>query len=151
MIAHEQRNRLYIATSLPETDCGGWGAILLTSSHRCEFRGYEPAVSTDHLGLQAIIAGLRATEQSSAVRIVTKNQRLHSGITTNIWTWQQNGWRAKNGQVIHHYELWQRVFEFMQICTVESSLGEDPADAILTAQAKRLANRSVLPRARRAG
>lgn len=147
----ERRCCLYVGVSLPEGDSGGWGAILVAGERRQEFSGFEPATSTDRLGLHAIIAGLRAAGQATKVYIVTGNQRLHNGLNDNIYTWHRNGWQGRNGQVIRHHELWQRVLELSQVRQIESSLRPEPTDAIFIAQAKRLATKAAQARACRAG
>jgi ribonuclease HI len=151
METYARRCRLYVGVSIPDSDSGGWGAILLTDQRRQELSGFAPTSSTDCLGLHAIIAALRATDESSPIRIVTGNQRLHSGLTENLTTWQRNGWQGRNGQPIRHHELWQRVVELAHTRKIESSLRAEPVDAMFIAQAKRLANRAAQLRARRAG
>ena len=151
MMTDEQRWCLYVGVSIPEGESGGWGAILIARQERQEFSGFEPATSTDRLGLLAIIAGLSALEPTTPVCVVTGNQRLHSGLSANLRTWQRNDWQGRNGQVIRHHELWRRVLELAEARDVASSLRPAPDDAILIARAKRLANRAAQLRARRVG
>ena len=72
----------------------------------------EPGVQGERLELLAVVRGLEALDQPSAVTLITPSRYVNSGLRFGIQQWRQNGWRWERfGQrvPIKNADLWQRV------------------------------------------
>ncbi|HIN96160.1 MAG TPA: hypothetical protein EYN03_11000, partial [Planctomycetes bacterium] len=72
----------------------------------------EPGVQGERLELLAVVRGLEALDQPSAVTLITPSQYVNSGLRFGIQQWRQNNWRWERfGQrvPIKNADLWQRV------------------------------------------
>ena len=72
----------------------------------------EPGVQGERLELLAVVRGLEALDQPSAVTLITPSRYVNSGLRFGIQQWRQNNWRWERfGQrvPIKNADLWQRV------------------------------------------
>jgi ribonuclease HI len=88
---------------------GGWGAILMSGSHRKEIKGGEALTTNNRMELMAAIRGLEALKRPSKVALYTDSQYLRQGITAWIHSWKRKGWRTADGKPVKNLELWQRL------------------------------------------
>ena len=88
---------------------GGWGAILISGSHRKEISGGEPSTTNNRMELMAAISALEALKQPSRVDLHTDSEYVQKGITAWIDGWKRNGWRTAAGSRSRTLELWQRL------------------------------------------
>lgn len=88
---------------------GGWGAILVSGSHRKELMGGEPSSTNNRMELMAAIQALEALRQPSEVDLYTDSNYLRDGISKWIKTWKINGWRTADRKPVRNMELWQRL------------------------------------------
>ncbi|HEY7552157.1 MAG TPA: ribonuclease HI [Hyphomicrobiaceae bacterium] len=88
---------------------GGWGAILMSGSHRKELSGGEPATTNNRMELMAAISALEALKQPARVDMHTDSEYVQKGISGWIKGWKRNGWRTSTRQAVKNAELWQRL------------------------------------------
>lgn len=90
---------------------GGWGAILMSGTHRKELAGGEAATTNNRMELFAAIAALEALKRASKVDLHTDSAYLRNGIMQWIHGWKRNGWRTADKKPVKNAELWQRLEE----------------------------------------
>lgn len=88
---------------------GGWGAILMSGSHRKELCGGEAETTNNRMELFAAIAALEQLKKPSIVDLHTDSAYLRNGITQWIHGWKRNGWRTADKKPVKNAELWQRL------------------------------------------
>mgnify|MGYP001200969617 CR=1 FL=1 len=88
---------------------GGWGAILMSGSHRKELCGGEAETTNNRMELFAAIAALEQLKKPSLVDLHTDSAYLRNGITQWIHGWKRNGWRTADKKPVKNAELWQRL------------------------------------------
>ena len=90
---------------------GGWGAVLISGTHRKEIKGGETQTTNNRMELTAAIEALEALKAPSRVELHTDSSYLRGGITDWIRTWQRNGWRTSNKKPVKNVDLWPRLEE----------------------------------------
>ncbi len=88
---------------------GGWGAILMSGSHRKELKGGEAHTTNNRMELMAVIAALEALKSPSTVELWTDSQYVKNGITAWIFGWKRNGWKTADKKPVKNAELWQQL------------------------------------------
>lgn len=90
---------------------GGWGAILMSGSHRKEIHGGEAHTTNNRMELMAVIAALEALKFASDIELFTDSQYVKNGITEWIHGWKRNGWKTADKKPVKNAELWQQLDE----------------------------------------
>ena len=98
---------------------GGWGAILISGSHRKEIAGGEALTTNNRMELMAAIAALEALKRPVAVELHTDSAYLRNGILSWIHGWKRNGWKTADKKPVKNADLWQRLDALRNIHTVE--------------------------------
>jgi ribonuclease HI len=93
----------------PNPGPGGWGAILISGTHRKELCGGEPQSTNNRMELSAAIAALETLKKPSRVELHTDSQYVRNGISTWIHGWKQRGWKTADRQPVKNVDLWQRL------------------------------------------
>ena len=88
---------------------GGWGAILMSGTHRKELNGGEPATTNNRMELMAAISALEALKKPARVDIHTDSEYVQKGISGWIHGWKRNAWRTSARQPVKNADLWQRL------------------------------------------
>jgi ribonuclease HI len=88
---------------------GGWGAILISGSHRKELSGGEAATTNNRMELTAAISALEALKKPARVDIHTDSEYVKNGISAWIKGWKRTGWRTSTRQPVKNVELWRRL------------------------------------------
>jgi ribonuclease HI len=88
---------------------GGWGAVLMSGTHRKELSGGEAGTTNNRMELMAAIAALEALKKPSKVELHTDSQYVKNGITAGIHGWKRNGWKTADKKPVKNAELWQRL------------------------------------------
>lgn len=88
---------------------GGWGAVLLSGSHRKDIFGGEKETTNNRMELSAVIESLKSLKNSSQVSIYTDSKYVMDGITKWIFNWKKNGWKSANKKPIKNIDLWQQL------------------------------------------
>ena len=88
---------------------GGWGAILISGTHRKELSGGEPHTTNNRMEMMAAIGALEAIKQPAKVDMHTDSVYLRDGITKWIHGWRRKGWRTADNKPVKNVELWQRL------------------------------------------
>ncbi len=98
---------------------GGWGAILMSGSHRKEICGGEAHTTNNRMELLAAISALETLKNPSKVELHTDSQYMRDGITKWIKNWKRNGWRTADKSPVKNAELWQRLDEAQRRHTMD--------------------------------
>ncbi len=98
---------------------GGWGAILMSGTHRKEICGGEPDTTNNRMELLAAISALEALKKPSKVELHTDSQYMRDGITKWIFGWKRNGWKTADKKPVKNVELWQRLDEAQRRHTID--------------------------------
>jgi len=57
--------------------------------------------------MQAVIEGLKATDQVPHVEIYTDSQYVQKGVTQWLSGWKARGWRTAGGDPVKNQDLWK--------------------------------------------
>ncbi len=98
---------------------GGWGAILVSGSHRKELSGGEAVSTNNRMELMGAISALEALKGPSRVDLWTDSVYVRDGITKWIFGWRRNGWKTADKKPVKNVELWQRLDEATKRHTIE--------------------------------
>ena len=88
---------------------GGWGAVLVSGSHRKEISGAEEHTTNNRMELMAAISALEALKRPSVVDLYTDSAYVRNGIMSWIHSWKRNGWRTAEKKPVKNAELWQQL------------------------------------------
>lgn len=93
---------------------GGWGAILVSGTHRKEVSGGDPDTTNNRMELLAAIRALQQLKRPIEVELYTDSKYVKQGITEWITRWKANGWRRKSGKrwlPVKNEDLWRALDE----------------------------------------
>jgi ribonuclease HI len=86
---------------------GGWGAILRAKGAEKELSGGERATTNNRMEMMAVIQGLAALKQPSAVTLYTDSRYVLDGATKWIKNWKRNGWKTADKKPVKNDDLWR--------------------------------------------
>jgi len=78
----------------------------------------EPDVAGERLELLAVVRGLEAIAQPSAVTLVTSSKYVSRGIINGLEEWRSSDWQwERHGEMVSvkNCDLWQRIDRAMQV------------------------------------
>ena len=90
---------------------GGWGAILRANGHEKEISGGDLATTNNRMELTAVIQGLNALKNPSAVIVHTDSRYVMDGLTKWLPRWKQNGWKTSDKKPVKNEDLWRALDE----------------------------------------
>ena len=89
---------------------GGWGALLLSGTHRKELSGSEPQTTNNRMELLAAIRGLEALKKpGTSARIYTDSQYVIKGISEWVANWKKRGWKTADRKPVKNQDLWEQL------------------------------------------
>lgn len=88
---------------------GGYAAIVVEGGATREITGGERRTTNNRMELTAVIEGLRAIAEPSAVRIVTDSQYVALGMQRWIHGWRRKGWKTASGAPVKNRDLWEEL------------------------------------------
>jgi len=91
---------------------GGWGAVLLSGTHRKEISGGDPHTTNNRMELTAAIEALKALNTRAQVDLYTDSTYVKKGITEWIDSWKKNGWKRRSGRrllPVKNADLWRKL------------------------------------------
>jgi len=92
---------------------GGWAAILRSGGHERELSGGETATTNNRKELMAVIAGLKALKNPSAVTIHTDSRYVMDGASKWIFGWKKKGWKTADKKPVKNEDLWRALDDEM--------------------------------------
>jgi ribonuclease HI len=92
---------------------GGWGAILRAEGHEKELSGGEAATTNNRMELMAVIEGLNAVKNPSAVTVFTDSRYVMDGAMTWLANWKRRGWKTADKKPVKNEDLWRALDDAM--------------------------------------
>ena len=93
---------------------GGWGALLVSGTHRKELWGGEAHTTNNRMEMTAAIEALAALKRHCKVQLYTDSQYVRNGITEWLPQWKKRGWKTADKKPVKNADLWVRLEEEMQ-------------------------------------
>lgn len=95
---------------------GGWAAVLIYKQHRKEISGAEAETTNNRMELRAIIEGLKAIKDSSAIVNVYSDSAYSVNAINEGWIygWAINGWRTSGKDDVKNVDLWKELLALMK-------------------------------------
>lgn len=85
---------------------GGWGALLISGTHRRELCGGEAHTTNNRMELTAAIEALAALKRPCHVQLYTDSQYVRLGITEWLPQWKKRGWKTADRKPVKNTDLW---------------------------------------------
>lgn len=117
---------------------GGWGALLLSGSHRKTLHGGEAETTNNRMELTAAIEALNALNGRCQVLLHTDSKYVMDGIRDWMPNWKARGWKTANRKPVKNQDLWQALDAAVSRHDVEwrwvrghtGNAGNEEADAL---------------------
>ena len=89
---------------------GGWGAILMYSSHRRELSGGEAATTNNRMELTAVIRALSLLKEPCIVELWSDSKYVIDGLQKG-WAkgWRARGWKKADKSPALNADLWEKL------------------------------------------
>ena len=124
---------------------GGWGAVLVSGSHRKEICGGEALTTNNRMELMAAISALEALKRPSRVELYTDSEYVKNGISSWIAGWKLRGWKTADRKPVKNLELWQRLDRAQAVHQVSWHWLRGHAGHVENEVADRLARQGMAP------
>jgi len=124
---------------------GGWGAVLVSGSHRKEICGGEALTTNNRMELMAAISALEALKRPSRVELYTDSEYVKNGISSWIAGWKLRGWKTADRKPVKNLELWQRLDRAQAVHQVSWHWLRGHAGHVENEEADRLARQGMAP------
>jgi ribonuclease HI len=123
---------------------GGWGALLISGSHRKEICGGEANTTNNRMEMLAVIRALELLKRPSTVEVHTDSQYVQKGISEWMAGWKKRGWRTADGKPVKNQDLWQELDTLSQQHRIRWNWVRGHAGHPENERADALANQGVL-------
>ncbi|CDQ41866.1 RNase H family protein [Virgibacillus salexigens] len=108
---------MWVSGTADKEGNGGYSALLYSQINQTPFKktigGYATDTTITRMTLKAIVEGLTCIKSKSFIHIYTSLPQISVGLNKNMYVWERNDWRRKDGQFLKHADLWQQVFELL--------------------------------------
>lgn len=99
---------------------GGWGAILICGETKKEISGAEKLTTNNKMELTAPIEALKLLKRPCKVKLYSDSAYLINAFTQGwIYNWFKNGWKTADKKDVKNKELWQEIYSFTKIHSIE--------------------------------
>jgi ribonuclease HI len=88
---------------------GGYGAILVSGSHRKEISQGYVRTTNQRMELMAVIAALGLLKRKSNVTLYTDSTYVKQGITSWIHQWKKRDWKTAAKKPVKNRDLWEEL------------------------------------------
>ena len=97
---------------------GGYGAIVINSSHVKELGDGDKMTTNNKMELSAVIFALEYSEQNKENTgkefiIYTDSKYVINGAKGWIFGWQKNGWKTTSKEAVKNQELWMKLADLI--------------------------------------
>jgi len=86
---------------------GGWGALLMSGTHKRTMHGGEPETTNNRMELTAAIEALTALKGPSRVILHTDSKYVMDGINDWMPNWKKRSWKTAAKKPVKNKDLWQ--------------------------------------------
>jgi len=86
---------------------GGWGALMVSGSHKKELFGGERNTTNNRMELKAVIEALSSLKRPCKIIVHTDSQYVQKGISEWIHGWKARGWKTAAKEPVKNVDLWQ--------------------------------------------
>lgn len=98
---------------------GGWAAILQYKGKEKELSGASESTTTNNrMELQAVAEALDSLKEPCRVIVKSDSRYVVASMMIYMHDWVENDWRKKNGQLVVHSDLWQKIYDLCQTHSV---------------------------------
>lgn len=95
---------------------GGYCAILTMGEHIKYISGSQKQTTNNRMELTAVIEGLKVLKRPCEVTVISDSKYVCDAINQKwIYGWEKKGWKKSNNKPVLNPELWQELFELLQI------------------------------------
>lgn len=99
---------------------GGWGALLIAGENKKEISGGEKETTNNRMELTAPIEALKLVKRPCKIKLYSDSAYLVNAFTNGwIYNWQKNGWKTADKKDVKNRDLWEEIYKFTQIHTIE--------------------------------
>lgn len=101
---------------------GGWGAVIISEGKEESISGAEPQTTNNRMELLAAIKALEVCsirKNSNKIKLFTDSEYVKKGMTFWVKKWQKNNWRTAARKPVKNKDLWQRLLDITDNCSVE--------------------------------
>ena len=123
---------------------GGWGALLVSGTHRKEISGGEADTTNNRMEMTAVIRALESLKRPSKVEVHTDSQYVQKGVSEWMAGWKRRNWRTADGKPVKNQDLWLQLDALSQLHQVEWKWVRGHAGHPENERADQLANQGVL-------
>jgi ribonuclease HI len=90
---------------------GGWACVLIYKQYKKELSGAEENTTNNRMELKAIIEGLKAIKDESAIVNVYSDSAYSVNAINEGWVygWMMNGWRTSGKDDVKNVDLWKEL------------------------------------------
>lgn len=102
-------------SSLGNPGPGGYGAVILNGEERIELAQGYTQTTNNRMELRAVIAGLKAIEQSSKIEILSDSAYVLNTFKQKwIYGWLKNGWKTSDRKPVKNSDLWKELLPLVE-------------------------------------
>jgi ribonuclease HI len=95
---------------------GGWGAVLFYGNNRKEISGGAAHTTNNRMEIMAVIEALRLLKEPCRISVYSDSAYVVNCFNQNwIRGWMRNGWKNSKNQPVENQDLWQLLWEQMNI------------------------------------
>lgn len=99
---------------------GGWGAILMSSSHIKRISGGEPETTNNRMELFAVISALSCLKQPSKVVLYSDSAYVVNAFNQGwLDSWQSHGWITSGKKPVLNKDLWLKLVALLKLHEVK--------------------------------
>ena len=100
---------------------GVWGVLMRYQGLEKKFHGGEALTTNNRMELLAAIEGLCALKRPCNVSLTTDSSYVKNGVEQWMPQWVKNNWRTASKKPVKNVDLWQRLYEQIEIHDVKLS------------------------------
>lgn len=129
---------------------GGYAAVLVRDGEKEVVSGAWPGATNNVMELWAVVAGLQALREPSAVTIHTLSKYVLHGATQWLAGWERNNWRTRSGGQVKNKEIWLELSHVMGDHNIAWEFLPEDERGSLTQDAARIAREEAEKKVERA-
>lgn len=94
---------------------GGYAGVMLCNGDYIATFGNSDDTTNNRMEIMGVLASVRKLTCSCHVHVISDSKYVVNSINGWIVNWAANGWYNASGEAIANVDLWQELFELMQV------------------------------------